>query len=404
MHEVILSQYKSLKNEDLKIDLTRGKPSSSQLDLSNDLLSIDIETHSESGADIRNYGEPFGINEARKLGAELLEAPIENTIAAEQSSLLLSYQYLLANYLYGLNNKPWKEIEKPKFICPTPGFDRHFRMLDELGIEMLSVPLTGDGVDLDALKDVLSQNQNVVGIICVPRHSNPSGDIYSDKNILSMFEICSKYSSDLVFLFDNAYLIHDLPNAPEQSSIWSLADKANVKDQTVVLTSFSKVTFGGGGLAFCAAGDKSLFLLKEIRTSMVICPDKVNQMRHVNFFKNKENIIAHMKKHAEIIEPKFKLTSTVLKNIPSECGNFSNPTGGYFITYKTTKPIATKVVELCKNAGVLITPAGATFPYGYDPNDSFIRIAPTFVEAEELQKAIEVFATSVQLAHFDIEI
>jgi DNA-binding transcriptional MocR family regulator len=404
MHEVILSQYKSLKNENLKIDLTRGKPSSTQLDLSNDLLSTSVGTHSNDGADIRNYGEPYGIYDARKLGAELLETPIANTIAAEQSSLLLSYQFLLANYFYGLNDEPWKEIDNPKFICPTPGFDRHFRMLDEIGIEMLPVPLTGEGLDINILKDTLSQHENIVGMICVPRHSNPSGDIYSDQNMLDIFGACSKYSNTFVFLFDNAYLIHDLSSAPNQSSVWTLASQANVQDQTAILTSFSKVTFGGGGLAFFAAGDKSLSLFKKIRSSMVICPDKVNQLRHVNFFKNKANVIAHMKKHAAIIEPKFELTLSILKNIPAECGTFSNPTGGYFITFNTSKPIAANVIDLCKDAGVLITPAGATFPHGFDAKDSIIRLAPTFVEVEELQKAMEIFSLSVQIAHFDIRV
>jgi len=404
MHELILSQYKTLKSENLHIDLTRGKPSSSQLDLSNALLSTAVEAFSADGADIRNYGEPLGITEARQLGSELLDSPIENTIAAEQSSLLLSFQLLLANYLYGMNGRPWKEIENPKFICPTPGFDRHFKMLEEFGIQMLPVSLVGDGVDLDELANVLDKHTDIVGIISVPRHSNPSGDIYSDNNLLKIFELCSNYSKDLVFLFDHAYLIHDLSSAPQQSSTWSLAEQANVIDQTAILTSFSKVTFGGGGLSFFAGGESTLALIKKIRASMIICPDKVNQLRHVTFFQNKENVINHMKKHAALIQPKFELTISILDQMPQECGNFSNPTGGYFITYKTTKPIATKVIDICKQAGVLITPAGATFPYGLDPDDSMIRLAPTFVEAEELEKAMQVFSTAVQIAHFDLEV
>ena len=404
MPESIAQQFKSLLDEKLSIDLTRGKPSPSQLDLSNELLSIALEPLTEDGKDIRNYGEPLGIYQARELGSELLDSPIDNTIAAEQSSLLLSYQLLLANHLFGLNGKPWKDIKNPKFICPTPGFDRHFRMLDELGIEMLPVPLTGDGLDTNILKTTLAEHSDIVGLISVPRHSNPSGDIYSDDNILKIFELCSEYSKDLVFLFDHAYLIHDLPNAPSQSSIWSLAEQAKVLNQTAILTSFSKVTFGGGGLAFFAGGEGTFSLVKKIRDSMIICPDKVNQLRHVTFFKNKANIMAHMQKHAAIIEPKFELTTSILKTIPQECGNFSSPTGGYFITYETANPIAAKVIDLCKSAGVLITPAGATFPHGIDPNDSVIRLAPTFVEAEKLKKAIEVFSAAVQIAHFNIEI
>ena len=198
MPESIAQQFKSLLDEKLSIDLTRGKPSPSQLDLSNELLSIAVEPLTEDGTDIRNYGEPLGIYQARELGSELLDSPIENTIAAEQSSLLLSYQLLLANHLFGLNGKPWKDIKNPKFICPTPGFDRHFRMLDELGIEMLPVPLTSDGLDTNILQTTLAEHSDIVGLISVPRHSNPSGDIYSDDNILKIFELCSEYSKDLV--------------------------------------------------------------------------------------------------------------------------------------------------------------------------------------------------------------
>ena len=403
MPESIAQQFKFLLEENLSIDLTRGKPSPSQLDLSNDLLSIAVEPLTDDGADIRNYGEPLGIHQARMLGSELLDSPITNTIAAEQSSLLLTYQLLLASHLFGINDKPWKDIENPKFICPIPGFDRHFNMLDELGIEMLPVPLVGDGLDIEILKTTLAEHADIVGLISVPRHSNPSGDIYSDENILKIFELCSEYSDDLLFLFDHAYLIHDLPNAPSQTPIWALAEQAGVLNQTSVLTSFSKVTFGGGGLAFFAGGEGTFSLLKRIRGSMIICPDKVNQLRHVRFFKNKQNIISHMQKHAAIIEPKFALTSSILRTIPEECGTFSSPTGGYFITYQTSKPIASIVIEICKSAGVLITPAGATFPHGVDPQDSIIRLAPTFVEAIELQKAIEVFSAAVQIAHFNLE-
>ncbi len=404
MHQEIITRFNSLKEKQLSIDITRGKPNKDQLDLSNELLSAPVETKASDGPDIRNYGEPWGISEARELGAALLDSPVKSTIAAEQSSLLLSYQLLLASYLYGINGTAWKDIENPKFICPTPGFDRHFRMLDELGIEMLSVPLMGDGVDVDSLEKLLAQNSDIVGFICVPRHSNPSGDVYSDENLLNIFKICSEYSNDLIFLFDHAYLIHDFPSAPIQTPIWSLAKDSNVLNQTAILTSFSKVTFGGGGLSFFAGGEGTLSLLKKIRTSMIICPDKVNQLRHVNFLKNKDNISRHMAKHAQIIQPKFELTQSILKAIPEECGTYSTPSGGYFITYRTAKPIATRVIELCKEAGILITPAGATYPYGLDPKDSVIRLAPTFVSATELEEAMNIFSLSVQIAHFNIDI
>ena len=210
MPESIAQQFKSLLEENLSIDLTRGKPSSSQLDLSNELLSIPLEPLTEDGVDIRNYGEPLGMHQAREWGAELLDSAMKILNVTEKEIIFLSSQLLLASQLFVINGRPWKDIENPTFICPTPGFDRHFNMLDELGIEMLSVPLVGNGLDLEILKTTLAEHDDIIGLISVPRHSTPSGDIYSDKNILKIFELCSEYSKDLIFLFDHAYLIHDL--------------------------------------------------------------------------------------------------------------------------------------------------------------------------------------------------
>ena len=272
-------------------------------------------------------------------------------------------------------------------------------MFEDLGLEMISVPLLDQGVDIQSLRKILNQEKDIVGMICVPRHSNPSGEVYSDQNILDIFEATTSYSDDFVVLFDNAYLVHDFLPTNEQSSIWELANKSNALHQAVCVTSFSKVTFGGGGLSFLGAAEKNLELIKRIRASMVICPDKINQKRHLDFFKDKDAIIRHMKKHADLVRPKFETAYAILESISSDYGTFSKPTGGYFITYVTKKPIATKVVELCKEAGVLITPAGATFPYGDDPLNNTIRIAPTFVNEEDLKLAIDVFISSVQIAH-----
>ena len=241
-------------------------------------------------------------------------------------------------------------------------------------------------------------------MICVPRHSNPSGEVYSDQNISDIFEATTDYSDDFIVLFDNAYLVHDFLPTSKQSSIWELADKSNALHQAVCVTSFSKVTFGGGGLSFLAAAEKNLELIKRIRTSMVICPDKINQQKHIEFFKDKDAIIEHMKKHADLVRPKFETAYSILESIPSDYGTYSKPTGGYFITYVTKKPIATRVVELCKDAGVLITPAGATFPYGKDPLNNTIRIAPTFVNEADLKLAMDIFISAVQIAHSDYSI
>ena len=403
MHQEIITKFNLLKEKQLSIDITRGKPDTDQLDLSNELLNISIPTYSEDDIDLRNYGEPFGIKEARRLGSELLDAPIENILAGEQSSLLLTYQTVLSNFLFA-DPVPWKNLQKPKFICPVPGFDRHFMMLEDFGIEAVPVPLNQDGIDLDAFKEVLKEDGEFVGILCVPKHSNPSGDTYSEENLKKMFEIGSKISDKFLFLFDNAYLVHDFLPSPEQKPLWEIATESGVQDQTVITTSFSKISFGGGGISFMATSGHSLDLIKKVRTTMIICPDKLNQKRHVEFFKNLDGVKSHMKKHADLVRPKFEIAYSYLEKLPKECGVFSKPTGGYFITYSTSKPIATKVVELCKDLGVLITPAGSTFPNNNDPKDSVIRLAPTYVSKDELEVAMEVFTTSIQVAHYDIDI
>ena len=398
MEESLESKFASLKAKNMKIDLTRGKPGSDQLDLSNDLLNMSIEAENSTGIDVRNYGDPLGIPEARELGASLLSAPVENTMVGEQSSLLLIYQLILANYLFGLEN-PWKNQQDLKFICPVPGFDRHFRLLNDFGIEMLSVPLTGTGVDIQKFQDLLTEHQDIKGIICVPRHSNPSGDIYSDQNLLDLFRLGKDYSNEFLFILDHAYLLHDFAPSSSQTPSWELAERCDVLDQTAIFCSFSKVTFGGGGLSFAAAGKKLFTLLEQQRASMIVCSDKVNQLRHTQFLKNKDEVLNHMRKHAELVKPKFEIAFNALDSISSEIGNYKKPSGGYFISYNTTKPIAKRVIALCKDAGVLITPAGSTYPHFNDPQDSNIRLAPTFLGVENLREAMEVFTTALELAY-----
>ena len=397
MDDKLISKFNNFKSQGLSIDITRGKPDAAQLDLANDLLSMNIEPF-DGNVDLRNYGEPFGIQDARALGADVLSAPIDNIITGEQSSLMLTYQMMLSKYLFA-EPLSWKDVEAPKFICPVPGFDRHFRMLEDFGIEMITVPLIDDGIDLNVLSDTLQKNSNVLGIICVPRHSNPSGEVYSDDNISKLFNIGKKYSEDFLFLFDHAYLVHDFLPTKGQTAVWKLAEQNSTTNQTVVVTSFSKVTFGGGGLSFMAAANDNLDLIKRIRGSMVICPDKVNQKRHTKFFKDLSAVKDHMKKHADLIRPKFEIAYKALEKLDKDVGEYSQPTGGYFITFKSQKPIASKIVELCKEAGVLLTPAGATHPYGKDPKNNTLRIAPTFISEKELEIAMDVFITAAQIAH-----
>ena len=397
MDDKLISKFNNFKSQGLSIDITRGKPDAAQLDLANDLLSMNIEPF-DGNVDLRNYGEPFGIQDARALGADVLSAPIDNIITGEQSSLMLTYQMMLSKYLFA-EPLSWKDVEAPKFICPVPGFDRHFRMLEDFGIEMITVPLIDDGIDLNVLLDTLQKNSNVLGIICVPRHSNPSGEVYSDDNISKLFNIGKKYSEDFLFLFDHAYLVHDFLPTKDQTAVWKLAEQNSTTNQTVVVTSFSKVTFGGGGLSFMAAASDNLDLIKRIRGSMVICPDKVNQKRHTKFFKDLSAVRNHMKKHADLIRPKFEIAYKALEKLDKNVGEYSQPTGGYFITFKSQKPIASNIVELCKEAGVLLTPAGATHPYGKDPKNNTLRIAPTFISEKELEIAMDVFVTAAQMAH-----
>ena len=399
MLESILTHFEEIKARGLSIDITRGKPDSHQLELSNELLKMDVEPF-DGDVDLRNYGEPFGISDARQLGADVLSAPKENIITGEQSSLLLSYQMILAKYLFD-NPTAWKDLDNPKFICPVPGFDRHFRMLEDFGIEMISVPLIEDGIDIQKFEEALNSNKNVMGVICVPRHSNPSGEVYSDQNIINIFQVGKAYSDNFLFLFDNAYLVHDFMPTREQTPVWQLAKDTKTMNQAVVVTSFSKVTFGGGGLSFMAASDSNLELIKRIRGSMVICPDKINQKRHTQFFSGLDDIKNHMAKHADLIRPKFEITYEALRKLDKNYGNFSEPTGGYFITFISEKPIASRIVELCKEAGVLLTAAGATFPYGKDPKNNTLRIAPTFIDEQELEVAMDVFITAVQIAHLE---
>lgn len=400
MNDLLLKKYEDFRSSNINIDITRGKPEASQLDLSNDLLNIEIDHIAENNVDIRNYGEPLGLIEARRFGSELLDAPVENIITGEQSSLLLTYQTILAHYLFG-KSTPWKDIKNPKFICPVPGFDRHFQIFEDFKIEMIPLPLVEEGLDLKALGDILETHENVMGIICVPRHSNPSGEVYSDANIKQMFDITKKYSEEFLILFDNAYLFHDFLPTKEQTPVWKLAEESGSTNQVVVATSFSKVTFGGGGLTFMAADEDNLELIKRIRTSMVICPDKVNQIRHLKFIASKDAVLAHMQKHAALVRPKFELVYEKLDSIGDIFGSYTKPTGGYFITYKTKKPIANKVNQLCKEMGVLLTPASAIFPYGHNPDDNLMRIAPTFITINELEIAMDVFLIAVQMAHND---
>ena len=397
--ENLIKAFDEIKQKNLSIDLTRGKPHTDQLDLSNDLITQSVDPIGENGVDLRNYGEPVGIIEARKLGADILDSNVELTIAGEQSSYLLMSQLLLGRSLFGIDNDPWKDDSESAFLCAVPGFDRHFATLEGLGLQMHTVNLCSSGIDLDDLNQKLSKYPNIKGLICVPRHSNPSGEVFSDENVINLLKITKEYNPNFINLFDHAYLIHDFDETQTQTPIPILADSLNAVDNIAVFTSFSKVTFGGGGMAFLTTGEKNFKLIERVRNMMVICPDKINQRRHVNFFKNKSNILMHMQKHADLIRPKFELVNKKLSQLSNEIGEYTRPTGGYFVTFYSKKPIAKRIVTLCAEAGLLLTPAGSTYPYGDDPNDSVLRIAPTFIDMDELDIAMDIFVLSANIAH-----
>ncbi len=399
--ENLLKSFEELKQKNLKIDLTRGKPHSDQLDLSNKLMTQVVEPIGENGIDLRNYGEPIGIIEARRLGSEILDSNVNLTIAGEQSSYLLMTQLLLGRYFFGLDGNPWKDEEDPAFLCAVPGFDRHFATLEGLNLKMHTVDLCKSGVNLEDLKDKLTKHPNIKGFICVPRHSNPSGEVFSDENIIDLLKITKAHDPNFINLFDHAYLIHDFDETLKQTPIPILAKDLGALDNIAVFTSFSKVTFGGGGMAFLTTGEKNFELIEKIRNMMVICPDKINQRRHVNFLKDKLNILEHMEKHADLIRPKFELVDKKLSNLPDEIAKFTKPTGGYFVTFYARKPIAKRIVSLSSEAGLMLTPAGSTYPYGDDPNDSVLRIAPTFVDLDELDTAMDIFILAAKIAHFE---
>lgn len=398
MDEDLKNKFDSLKSMNLNIDLTRGRPASDQLDLSNEMLSIVPPSRTEEGIDIRNYGHPLGIKPARVLASSLLGSEYETTAVCEQSSLLICYQTILAMYLMG-KPKAWKDINKPSFICPTPGFDRHFRILEDFEIDAICVPFQEDGIDLLALEHALKNDRNIVGGIFVPRHSNPTGHTYSDSNITQLLGLFKQHSKDSICIFDHAYMFHDFDATIEQSPLWGLAVEAGMQDNTIIMSSFSKITFGGGGISYFTAGKQLFDRVINQRGGMMVCPDKINQMRHCMFFNDKDALLGHMDQHAALLKPKFDLVINMLENLDPKLGSFSKPTGGYFVSFDTAKGLAKRTVSICKELGLLLTPAGSTYPNFDDPNDSNIRLAPTAATIKEIETSMQIFEVALTIAY-----
>jgi DNA-binding transcriptional MocR family regulator len=385
----------------LSLDLTRGKPAAEQLDLSNDLDGI-LEGFYllQDGTDVRNYGGILGIPEARQLGAEFMRAKSEQVMVGGNSSLNLMYQYVEHMMVH------WGG-EPVKFLCPVPGYDRHFTICEHFDIEMITVPLNDDGPDMQQVQELVSQDAAIKGIWCVPKYSNPTGSTYS-KEVVEQFAEIPKVAGDNFRVFwDNAYAVHDLvEQGDELPSLMTAAEKAGTTDSVVMLGSTSKVTFAGAGISFLATSTSQLAAFEKFLSNQMIGFDKVNQLRHVRFLKDSDGIKAHMAKHRDIIKPKFDLVLNKLEEhlAGKNMASWNSPRGGYFISLDTRPGLATTIISMAADAGVKLTPAGATFPYGKDPENTNIRLAPTFPELAELESAVDVFVTCVELASLNAEL
>ncbi len=398
------NQYQTLQAQSLSLDLTRGKPSAEQLSLSDALDGIlKGEYLAKDGTDVRNYGGLEGIAEARQLGAEMLGTTPDQVFAGGNSSLTLMFQAVQFAFEYGLTGpeSAWKRLKSPKFLCPVPGYDRHFSVCEQVGIELITVPMLATGPDMDQVESMISADPSIVGMWCVPKYSNPTGVVYSDETVERIAKLGKIANAHFRVFWDNAYAVHDLvENPPQLANIAQACAACGTEDSVLQFASTSKITHAGAGVAFLSASMKNLDGFKKILSNGTIGPDKVNQLRHCKLIPDVDALMAHMKKHAGIINPRF---SCVLDNLSrafdgTDLGNWETPEGGYFISFDTRPGCAKAVVKLAAEAGVKLTPAGATFPYGNDPEDRNIRIAPTVPSEGDVDKAMKVFEVCVKLA------
>lgn len=403
LHDRLNEEYKLIAGNRLSLDLSRGKPAADQLSLSNgldDMISGDYRA--ADGTDVRNYGGLRGLPEARTLGAELLGVPAGQVIAGGNSSLSLMHLVVSTALNHGLwqDSRAWRQAERPSLLAPVPGYDRHFALTEALGIDMVNVPMTDEGPDVDEIRTLVKHDENIKGIWCVPKYSNPTGCVYSDAVVDALARIPAEAASnDFVVLWDNAYAVHDLDfPATQLASIYDASLLHGTEDHIVQFASTSKITFSGAGVAFVASGSRVLTALENQLQTMTIGPDKVNQLRHSRFLHGR--IKDHMRAHAEILAPKFKV---VLDTLQSELGDlkiahWTRPKGGYFVSLDVGDHLATRVVDLAREVGLTLTPAGATFPGQRDPNDRNVRIAPTFASIEDLNEAMQVLTLCIKLA------
>ena len=396
-------KFSDFKEKGFKLDISRGKPSPDQLSLSNELDGILENNYITEGLDTRNYGQIGGVNELNQIFAQLLSVPVSTVKTMGNSSLSLMYSYILHSYLFGQRGSEtaWKNLDEVYFLCPVPGYDRHFAITERFGIKMIPIQLTGNGPDIQEIEHHLASNQNIRGIWCVPKYSNPTGETYSKETVLELVKLAKKTDSTFRIFWDNAYFIHDLEDESDSlTNIYELALSHGVQDKVVQFFSTSKITHAGSGVAGINTSENNLKEFIKCLSFMTIGPDKVNQIRHARFLKNAEDFKLHMRKHKEILTPKFQ---TVLSTLAKELvglpfATWSKPNGGYFISLDTKLPVAKQVEDLCRNAGLVLTTVGSTFPLMQDPKNSNIRIAPSYPEVGELKMATELLATCIKIA------
>lgn len=406
--EGLEKEYAKFKGMGLSLNMARGKPSAAQLDITMpmmDVLNSSSELIAEDGTDCRNYGGVDGIFEAKQLIADMVGSKPENVIVYGNSSLNIMYDTVSRSYTHGvMGETPWCKLDKVKFLCPVPGYDRHFGVTEYFGVEMVNVPMTPQGPNMDIVEKLVSEDASIKGIWCVPKYSNPQGVVYSDETV-RRFAALKPAAKDFRIYWDNAYVVHHLyeNDQAEILDILSECEKAGNPDMVYEFCSTSKISFPGSGVAAVVTSKANVAAIVKQLENQTIGHDKVNQLRHVRYFKNVDGILSQMMKHADIMRPKFEMIldtfNAELKGL--EIGNWLEPKGGYFITFEALEGCAKNIIAKAKEAGVAMTPAGAPFPYGKDPMDSVIRIAPTFPTLEELEKATQIFVLCVRLASIE---
>ena len=391
------------KAQNLKLNMARGKPGASQLDLVSDMLScfVDPAECFSDGIDARNYGELAGLPVARAYWADVLGCKPEQTFLGGSASLNLMFDVISRAYSHGMlhSPRPWCKEEVVKFLCPSPGYDRHFKITEFFGAELVTVPMTPTGPDMDMIEELV-KDPAVKGVWCVPKYSNPEGIIYSEETV-NRFANLKPAAPDFTIMWDNAYCVHEFEGEfVPFPDIISLCEKAGNPDMVFEFASTSKVTFPGAGISVLASSEANITYFSNMFGIQIISHDKINQLRHVKYLKNKAHTLEIMKRHASVLAPKFKMVVDMLDREIAPCGfaQWNRPKGGYFVSLNTMPGTAKRALALCKEAGVVMTPAGATFPYGKDPQDSNIRIAPSLPPVEELEKAMDVFCTCLKLA------